>query len=244
MIDDLKVRRKSPNFPSFTLERALELAQRVYKAAFESGLDTATVVELMGFKGISGASRTALATLKQFGLLEGRDFDNRITKLASQIFHPLEEAERISAIVEASRRPAIFQGIYEQFKGNLPDDKILTAYLIRNHGFSGGGAAALIKSLRETESFVAPFKLMLQRILAENESDDQSIHDDPDAIRNSGENAIALDRKLVALSQEVLRVRLTPSASATVTFEGEVTQKTIERLIAILEISKDGYPTV
>jgi len=238
MIDEQKIRRKSPNFPSLSLSRALELSERVYESALDSALDTGTVLELMGFKGISGASRTALATLKQFGLLEGRDNDNRVTKLASRIFHPLTDEEKVSAIVEASRKPLIYDEIFKQFKGSIPDDKVLKAFLIRNHGFSDSGSSSLIKGLRETENFTAPFRLKLKDYVAELEQD-SALPRGKDATPSQPETIVEEVRNQ---QSEVLKFRLTPDSNATITLDGHINQRSIQRLISILELARDSYP--
>jgi hypothetical protein len=237
MIDEQKIRRKSPNFPSLSLSRALELAERVYESALDSALDTGTVLELMGFKGISGASRTALATLKQFGLLEGRDNDNRVTKLASRIFHPLTDEEKVSAIVEASRKPPIYDEIFKQFKGSIPDDKVLKAFLIRNNGFSDSGSSSLIKGLRDTENFTAPFRSKLKDYVAELEQDTASLRGGD--IIPSQPTAVEETRDKPS---EVLKFRLTPDSNATITLDGHINQRSILRLISILELARDSYP--
>lgn len=239
MMDAKDTRRRSPSFPSISLPRAIQLVSRVYGAVFDSPLDTNTVLELMGFSGISGASRTALSSLKQFGLLEGRDTENKVTKLAAQILHPVEEIEKLSAVVESSRKPNIYNEIFGQFKGSLPEDKIIKAFLIRNHGFSDAGSDSLIKNLRETEDFVSPIRARYRELISSPEpivASDSAEH----LVRN-----VPFEKRrddLVLDSGEMMRMRLGPSCEATVSFAGTVDQKAISKLIAFLELAKDGYP--
>jgi hypothetical protein len=236
MLEDQKILRRSPNFPSLSLSRAIELAERVYSKAFTSAIETSIFLELMGFKGVSGASRTAMATLKQYGLLEGRDDNNKITRLAEQIIHPIDELDRHSAILEAAKKPIIYQEIFSQFKGSLPDDKVLKSFLIRKHNFSESGADTLIKSLRETEDFILPIQSSFNEAMKPDGSNQEVFVEEKtsDVGRNTP------DGKADFVNQEeFLKVKVTPETTASVFIAGPISRRVIERLIAYLELSRD-----
>lgn len=241
MIDDRKARRKSPGFPSLSLPKAIQLVSRVYSGAFDSTIDTHTVLELMGFRGVSGASRTALSSLKQFGLIEGRDTDNRVTKLAAQILHPVAEIERLSAIVEASKKPAIFGEIFSQFKGSLPDEKVIKSFLIRNHGFSDVGADSLVKCLKETEDYVSPIRRNYKDMISASNGLSDNPESDISSEKQSFE-AVGRNDEIIIKASKVIKVPIAPNCHAVVSLEGEVNQKAIDKLIAFLNLAKDSFP--
>ncbi|WP_425646706.1 hypothetical protein [Agrobacterium leguminum] len=237
-MEEQKITRRSPNFPSHTLQRAIELAERVYNRAFTSAIETSIFLELMGFKGVSGASRTAMSTLKQYGLVEGRDDNNKITPLAEQIIHPIGDLEKYSAIIESFNKPSIFKEIHEQFKGGVPEYKVLKSLLIRKYSFSDSGAETLIRTYRENEEFIRPIKDRYDALLSISGTPQSDVHN-----LQTNENALHPNPVVKETSEEYefIRVKLSTETSASVSFKGPITKSTVEKLIAYLELAKDSY---
>src|SRR5438094_734886 len=100
-------RTRSPSYPRIALERAIELTRRVYGAAHTATVDTNTFLELMGFAGNTGPARSALASLKQFGLVDGRDQSVKVTPLALSILQPMDESEKSAAVRAAFAAPPL-----------------------------------------------------------------------------------------------------------------------------------------
>jgi hypothetical protein len=69
------------------------------------------------------------------------------------IFHPHTPEEKASAIREAATAPALFAELLEYFKGGLPSDDNLRAYLVRR-GFSQGSLTGVIQAFRDTISLI------------------------------------------------------------------------------------------
>jgi hypothetical protein len=149
------VRARSPRYPSHSLEQALEFARRIYEGVHRSAVDSLTAVKLMGFAGRSGASATALGSVRQYGLIEGVGDRTRISELGLSILQPGSESERLDSIEVASRQPHVFGQILERFDGRLPAaNEPVVAYLIRELDFSKSGAEDCLASLRTTQTFV------------------------------------------------------------------------------------------
>lgn len=152
----MRDRSRSPRFPSYPLEEALSFAAKIYDGAHRAPIDPETAYQLMGFKGRSGASATALGAIRQFGLIEGLSDRTRISDLALRIFEPESPSEKSAALNEAAGRPEVFQALLGRYAGSPPTaDEPIRAYLIRELGFSKSGADQCLDSFRATMSLLS-----------------------------------------------------------------------------------------
>lgn len=253
---------RSPNYPKIGLTRAIELARMTYDSALTSPIDTGTAMQLMGYQADSGPARSALSAVKKYGLIEGRDQALKITELALRILQPMNEEEKATAILDAAFRPALFLEIKNQFGEKLPSDIVLTAYLVRTHGFNPNGAKIFVKTFQDTVNLVE--SLPIVEPATDNDGDDggqdelgalnftlQTLHDEAarkkvvseGAVRPTDTGMTAGGDRLDTLGAgERLTFRLSKDARVHVVFEGEVTQQALDRLISFLELAKDSYP--
>ncbi len=149
------LRQRSPRFPSYSLKDALGFAGKIYANVHRSAIDAETAFKLMGFKGRSGASSTALGSIRQFGLIEGQGDSTRVSELALTIFEPETEAEKAEALLTAFKSPDVFAQISERYSDRIPTlDEPIRAYLIRELGFSQGGADQCLLSFRDSLAYV------------------------------------------------------------------------------------------
>lgn len=234
-------RVKSPTYPSLSLPRCLELAEKVRRSALKGHIDTRTAVELMGFKSVSGPASSALSAVKRFGLLEGRDQKIRVTNLARRILQPLDETEKAEAIREAASRPELYAHILRRFGGDPPSDSVIVSYIMRTFDFTQTGADTFVRAFRETVSFATTFGQ-----LSVSQGTAISVEGDPLGTTSSQketntENPIRSGEQHLPPS-EVLQFRLTSNVSVKISFEGTVTSGAIDKLAKILEITKDSYP--
>ena len=148
-------RKRSPRFPSHSLKEALGYARKMYDAVHRSPIDSSTAVKVMGFSGKSGASASALGSVRQYGLIDGLGDRTRISELGLMLLEPASEEEYASGLKNAAFSPQIFGSISERFSGKIPSvDEPLRSYLIRDLGFSKPGAAECVASLRATLGFL------------------------------------------------------------------------------------------
>lgn len=149
-----KDRTRSPRFPSQNLQDSLRHIRMIYDGVHRSHIDAETAYRLMGFSGKTGTSAKALATLRQYGLIEGMGENTRVTDLALAILEPSSKAERAHAIHRASRTPDVFESVLERFNQRVPQaDEPIRAYLIRELGFQKNASDELIRVMRETFQF-------------------------------------------------------------------------------------------
>ena len=107
----------------------------------------------MGYTAKTGPAGRAISALKQYGLLDERDGQYRISDAAYSILQLSENSvERKAALKEAAQRPALFKDLIENHKDGLPSDLNLRDYLIRSKKFNPDSVADFITILRETVS--------------------------------------------------------------------------------------------
>ena len=139
---------RSPNYPAVGLSVALERARRLWAKEKRTPVSYAVAAEAIGYGGLSGPSRSALASMKKYGLVDSDDQAVRVSDLALRILHPASEHEELSALQEAALRPDLFRLLFETLKDG--SDGALKSHLITKLGFSEVGAVQLIRAYRDT----------------------------------------------------------------------------------------------
>lgn len=223
------VRSRSPRFPSHPLGDAIVYAEKIYSGVHRSSIDSLTAYRLLGFAGKSGASATALGSVRQFGLVEGVGDATRISQLGLRILEPVTPQERTDAIIEASQKPEVFRAILTRFDGNVPGaDEPVRAFLIREMGFSKNGAEDCLNSLRATLD-------MIRAATGSSKIEPSAQAKTPQA--SAAE--IAGSHTQESHEQEFMRIPLTRECSAELRFLGPVTERAIANLLRHIELTKE-----
>jgi len=235
-------RSRSPRAPKHSLEEAVQYAKALYNAVHRSPISSTMAYELMGFQGKSGASSSALGSVRQFGLIEGTGEKTRVSDLALAILEPANQEERASAMAEAAGKPDVFQAIKSRFNDRVPTaDEPIRAYLIRELGFMKGGADETIKSLRSTEQFVAasaPAKSELPILEADQKGPAESPKEE-----------LAYQSVQTGVPQlphgnsphDLMRVALTKDCYAELRFSGEISGRAISNLKKYIDLMGDVW---
>jgi hypothetical protein len=143
---------RSPNYPAQSLPEAIEAARAVY-AKQKMGEAPAEILALdMGHKSLTGAARTKIAAMRQYGLMDGRGNKLRLTDRAFQILQSPDAKEVAQASAQAAYTPPLFAEI----QASKPDssDEALIYWLRREKGFSADGAAKAVEAYKETVAVV------------------------------------------------------------------------------------------
>ncbi len=148
-------RVRSPNYPVLSLPEAIERIGRVHARERQHPASREVIMKGMGYGGVHGASLGALSAAVKYGLLEqkGKGEDYRVSDRAVAILHPHDAAEKAQAIKAAARSPRLFGELLDHFKGDLPSDDNLRAYLVRR-SFSQIALTVVIQSFRDTIDLV------------------------------------------------------------------------------------------
>jgi hypothetical protein len=153
-MEDAMARVRSPNFPIISLPQAVERIESIYDQEQTVPADRETLANHLGYSGLNGASLKMISALGKYGLLEempNKQF--RVSKLAMAILHPASAEEKRDALLEASRGPALFQKLTEQFEGQRPSETNLRSWLLRN-GFARSAVDNVVKAYGETMDLV------------------------------------------------------------------------------------------
>lgn len=146
---DATKRDRSPNFPSISLEAAIELTRKIYAKVGKSAVNQEMIVKSIGYSSLSGASRVTMAALSSYGLLERIQKNMKISAIALKILHPVG-ASKEEAIKEAAMNPDIFKKILDNY--NDMDEETLASQLV-HMGFTADGGARASKVYKANFSF-------------------------------------------------------------------------------------------
>jgi hypothetical protein len=233
--------RRSPSYPRISLDRAVILAEKVYDSAYQSAVDTTTVLELMGYLGKSGPATAALSSVKQYGLIEGRDQALKVTPLALRILHPTNDLERRMGLKEAVLAPQFYNEIRMQFEGKIPADQVLKSHLVRVHGFNPNGADDFIRILKDNRPYI---DLDIEAHQTKEHEAENKESDKANTAIGVAPSAAAEDRESEMLGEpnrDIFRFRISPTCTVRIIFSGPVTQNALEKTIQYLELAKDSY---
>jgi hypothetical protein len=144
---------RSPRYPGMSLGEAISRAKSIYEREHLSSLTPTVAAEAMGYKGISGTSLRAIASLRQYGLLEGRGDDVKLSKDAQTIIiDDPGTADYRNAIRRAAFNPSLFSDLRKQFPGPASERNI--AVYLEKKGFKPDGAAMAAKNYKDSMALV------------------------------------------------------------------------------------------
>lgn len=150
---------RSPNFPSIPLADAIGKARILYTKDRRSPASLQTVLTHLGFsQKLSGSTARVISALRQFGLIDsvgtGSSAKFRVTDLAYRIM-ALSEAspERVKAIQEAVKKPAIYRDILNVFPDGLPSDETLSDHLLMEKKFNETSVDTFIRVFKSSIEF-------------------------------------------------------------------------------------------
>lgn len=226
--------KRSPRYPRHGLSKAIEMTRKLFEGAHQSKVDSDTAARVIGYSGsASGAASSALGALRQFGLVDGLRGDVAVSDLAMRILQPMSPTEKDDAIREAVMKPEIFERIISQFGGKLPaSDEPVRSFLIRQEGFSTGGAEELIDALRSSMAMIpskesAVFTTSEPEVLeADPVPTATEIHISPTTPKGLGLG-------------ELISLPLGQNCRAELRLIGEVTEASYARLIKHLELLRE-----
>lgn len=143
---------RSPRFPSDSLEFCIGKIESAYSEIGRNAVPAETLAKALGFKSLSGASRPLLASLSYYGLLQRVGHVHRVSELALRIIRPISDADRVSAIKQASLEPKLVAQIAQEH----PDcsESVLASLLIRK-GFTEDGAKRAAKIFKDNLEFIS-----------------------------------------------------------------------------------------
>tara|TARA_R100000935_G_scaffold1084_15_gene3565 strand:+ start:2264 stop:2815 length:552 start_codon:yes stop_codon:yes gene_type:complete len=181
-----------------------------------------------------------VGALKQFGLLEGREDNIRVTSLALSILEPLTEKERTDSLRQAAFQPDLFSELLREFGESAPSEAVIRSIAIRKFGFTNAGADNVSKSYLETIRYLKN---------ATGSEDNDEIEPEESEPPLDGIGGASVETKAVpqasivqtATAANVLQFPISKDTTVRVEFFGEINRDAISRLIKHLELAADIY---
>lgn len=128
--------KRSNSYPARTHSFALAFVEKIYQELGSS--DFHSKENIADAHGLAVPSiKTTLSTAQQYGLLEIKHgIGYKVTALAIKIFHPENDSEKISSIIESLKMSDIFSQLLNEFNGQVvPSLTGITNIIIRRYDF-------------------------------------------------------------------------------------------------------------
>lgn len=153
--DDLgkNKRQRSPNYPSMSLEKAIERAKEIYDAEKRHDVPIRVAFSHWGFQASSSGGNQCVAALRAYGLInvKGNGDDREISVSDSGYRIILNAPDRTDLIKQAALLPPIHGEIWKKYQQDgLPTDENLRHYLTFDKNFNPDSVDSFIAQLRAT----------------------------------------------------------------------------------------------
>lgn len=147
-------RMRSPNFPSLSLEEAVNFAKAIWDKNRKSPIPREAAAKDLGYTGLTGRSMTVLGALNQYDLVEiTSKGQTRVTQTAEDIFVGYPEEVKRAAVTRAGQSPSLFREVYERYDGNIPGENAIRSFFFQK-GFTNDGVEKALKSFIATNRYV------------------------------------------------------------------------------------------
>lgn len=151
---------RSPRYPIISIDEALNKVKAIYDKDRRALTTFAALLEHMGYKvkeKQGGRSARIVASLKQYGLLEGRADKYQVSQTAFRMLElPNDSPERLQLIKEAALSPPMVSKVLTHYHGELPSDTTIRSFLVLEEKFNRDSAEEFVKVLRRTITLVNP----------------------------------------------------------------------------------------
>jgi hypothetical protein len=241
----IMAKTRSPNYPAASLSDAIARTETIYRTEHRHPAAREVIARDLGYSGLNGASLPMLAALIHYGLLEKAGDGLRVSDDAVTVIEaPNDSAERAQVIRKLAFAPKLFEELGEAFGEQLPSDENLRLWLIRRD-YNQNAVDKIIRVYRETlELVTAQGTRYNEPAMSEPKQETQkptrsSYGPSPEIARLFGANI----PPPAPLGESVLAFKISKDSEARIVFSGQVTQEAVAKLLALLELSKDTFPT-
>lgn len=142
---------RSPNYPAIDLKQALEYANKLWSAEKRTAISHETAAQALGYKSLSGPARVAIASLRQYGLIDKAEKGHvRVSDLAVDILHG-QGTEQQLALSSSAMSPPLFLELSKTHAD--ASENAIRSFLITKKQFAEDGARRAAKAFRDTYLF-------------------------------------------------------------------------------------------
>lgn len=148
-----KSKGRSPNYPAIPLSECVGQVLKLYNAERRTAVSSDSAARALGYGSLSGAPRTIIAALRQFGLVENIGDNLRVSDLAMELLHnPAGSPERSAALRAAATKPPLVNELMATHAEASAES--LRAYLITKRKFAPDGAGRFVETFRDALKYI------------------------------------------------------------------------------------------
>jgi hypothetical protein len=147
-------RTRSPNYPSISLEEAIEAIKKVYAHERRAKFPRASLAAHLGYTSINGRSLAKIGAIRGYGLIDGKEDALSVSPTAIAIIEaPEGSRDRADAYRDAFLSPTIFARAYEQY-GDTPPSPPTFRWWLTQQGYIGDAADKAMQSYLDSLELV------------------------------------------------------------------------------------------
>lgn len=155
---------RSPGYPYFSVEKALERASLLYKQEASHWAPLSSATAAWNYSPKSSGGRQSVATMRYYGLIEVQgDGDSRRIRVTDVAKHILldereDETGKRALIREVALSPSAHRTLYEEYKTGLPSDGTVLHFLMFTKGYNKEAARDLLEEFKQTASYIGLYE--------------------------------------------------------------------------------------
>ncbi len=154
MVSESQSRRRtrSPKAPGISLQDALREVDKVYGAYGHGAFSRAELASAMGMSAESGAFLNKVGAVRDYGLVDGRGDDMRVTDLYRSIYAASQAGTEDvgSHALSAIRSSGVLAGLLQEFPNRIPDVGAIAMRLENKERFNRGRARVVAEAFRSS----------------------------------------------------------------------------------------------
>lgn len=149
-----RTHHRSPAYPMLKLEDAIEKARTIYNADKRSYTSRPVIVQHLGYKDEnSGVGNRELSALRQYGLLEEKGGEYRVSDTAYAILFLSDASDgRGAALAQAALSPTIFKDLWAKYRSDASEGT-LKDFLIHKREFNPASVDQVVSNYKATIMF-------------------------------------------------------------------------------------------
>ncbi len=222
---------KSQNYPAISLADAVLRTRLIYEQERARTVDEITIAKALSYSVSGTAFSSVISALIKYGLLQS--IEPSLFKVSEDaeniILLSRGHLERIKALRNIAFYPYLFAKLYEFSEGQLPSDELLYS-LLAKMGFNSKTMKNVVHSYLDMLKFVQEE----ESFVARNAELDKQLAKDLGLSHSGKANSSTL-------FGQTLFYQIASDCTARIEFNGPVTQKGVEKLVALLELNADVF---
>lgn len=168
------IKARSPNYPYIDLEKASQLAKKLFLKVAKNHVDSIVAGKEMGYSGTSGSTLKIIAAMKAYGLInEIKSEGGRriaISELGLPIVADGNLEARQNALKKAALNPKLFSHIWQTYTHPFPSEDAIIYDLMVGEFTSQEAASSAVKNFNHSIKYAGLIKEASDEIQSSKEN--------------------------------------------------------------------------